>query len=214
MAFALPNKGMAVIGVTGGIGSGKSTFCRMLGALLPAEVFDADRVAGEVLADNLEVREAVVSEVSPQAYGADGLLDRELLRSLIFDNAGAKKRLEAIVHPHVRSAWRERAEGVRRLGGHFLVDIPLLYETGAEEFFDMVVVVGCSEETQLARVEARGVDAGQAAVIARTQMPTLEKAARADFVVWNDGSLEFLEEQARELVARLKEGEKIPRRVS
>ena len=135
---------MAVIGVTGGIGSGKSTFCHLLGALLSAEIFDADRVAKDVLANDPEVREVVLRDISLQAYGDDGLPNRKLLRRLVFAEPALKARLEAIVHPRVRAAWMERAESFRRLGGHFLVDIPLLFETGAEGFFDEVVVVGCS----------------------------------------------------------------------
>ncbi len=193
---------MAVIGITGGIGSGKSTFCGFLGELLPAEIFDADRVARDVLANDEEVREAVVRDVCPQAYGGDGLPDREVLRKVVFTDPAARARLEAIVHPRVRASWREKAEGFRCSGRYFLVDIPLLYETRAEGFFDEVVVVGCAPETQLERVCARGVERDQAEAILRAQLPTLEKAARADRVVWNDGSLEGLRSQARELVSR------------
>lgn len=196
---------MAVIGVTGGIGSGKSTFCGFLGALLPAEVFDADRVAKDVLSNDPEVREAVVHEVSALAYGEDGLPDRALLRRVVFDDPAARTRLEAIVHPRVRAAWRDQAEKVRSRGGHFLVDIPLLYETGAEGLFDEVVVVGCAPETQLARVCARGLGREQARAIVRAQLSTLEKAARADRVVWNDGTLRQLEAQAREMASRVRD---------
>lgn len=194
---------MAVIGVTGGIGSGKSTFCGFLRVLLQAEVFDADRVAKNVLAYDEEVREAVTREVSPHAYGADGLPDRELLRRVVFGDPGMRLRLEAIVHPRVRRAWRERAEAIRGTGGHFVVDIPLLFETGAEVFFDEVVVVGCSPETQLRRVCARGLSEPDARAILRVQMPTLEKVALADRVVWNDGGIDRLEAQAREFVKRV-----------
>lgn len=193
---------MAVIGITGGIGSGKSTFCGFLGELLPAEIFDADSVARAVLANDPAVREAVRRGVCPQAYGEDGLPDREVLRRVVFSDPAARGRLEAIVHPRVRAAWRGKAEEVRRGGGNFLVDIPLLYETGAEGLFDEVVVVGCAPETQLERVGARGVGREQVGAILRAQLPTLEKAACADRVVWNDGSLEALRCQALELVSR------------
>lgn len=196
---------MAVIGITGGIGSGKSTFCGFLGELLPAEVFDADRVARDVLANDPDVRAAVVRDVCPQAYGNDGLPDREVLRRVVFADPAARARLEAIVHPRVRAAWRERADIFRCAGGHFLVDIPLLYETGAEEFFDEVVVVGCAPETQLERVCARGLRREDAEAILRVQLPTLEKVDRADRVVWNDGSLLQLEAQARELASRVRD---------
>lgn len=193
---------MAVIGITGGIGSGKSTLCGFLEELLPAEMFDADRVARDVLANDPEVREALVRDVSPLAYREDGLPDREELRRVVFADPAARARLEAIVHPRVRASWKEKAQGFRRSGGHFLVDIPLLYETGAEEFFDEVVVVGCAAEIQLERVCARGVARDQAEAIMLAQLPTLEKVARADRVVWNDGSLRQLEAQARELASR------------
>ena len=194
---------MAIIGVTGGIGSGKSTICSFLGALLQAEIFDTDRIAKETLAHDEVVREAVKREISPQAFGKDGLPDRDLLRRMIFKNPLLKVRLEEILHPRVRAAWLAKSEEVRSSGGHFIVDIPLLYENGAEVFFDMVVVVGCAADTQLHRACARGLAREQVEAIMRTQMPTLEKVARADLVVWNDGSLLQLEAQAKELAMRL-----------
>ena len=194
---------MAIIGVTGGIGSGKSTFCDLLQEALPIERFDADRVAHEKLAHDEKVREAVKREISVHAYREDGVPDRELIRKIVFSDRDAKSRLERILHPLVGEAWRSRVTDIRESGGHFLVDIPLLFETGAEKYFDHVVVVACSTATQLDRILARGIGIEEAQAILCAQMPTMEKVTRADRVVWNDGSRRCLGDQVAEMVKLL-----------
>ena len=194
---------MAIIGVTGGIGSGKSTFCDLLQEVLPLERFDADRDAKEKLARDEKVRGAVKRDISLHAYREDGVPDRELIRKIVFSDRDVKSRLERILHPLVREAWSSRVADIRESRGHFLVDIPLLFETGAEKYFDHVVVVACSTATQLDRILARGIGFEEAQAILCAQMPTMAKVARADRVVWNDGSRRCLGDQVAEVVKLL-----------
>ena len=190
---------MAVLGITGGIGSGKSTFSRILARLLPAEIFDADATARRLLETDSGVREAVRRDVSPLAYTPDGSADRNAIRRVVFENPGARARLEAILHPLVRSRWLQFASESRAANTHVIVDIPLLFETNAESFFDRILTVACSRENQMARIAARGLARDQIEKIIESQLPLDQKIARSDFVVWNDGTLAILEDQAAEL---------------
>jgi dephospho-CoA kinase len=194
---------MAVIGITGGIGSGKSTFSRILAETLGAELFDADAASRELLDSDPEVRELVVARVFHGAYSADGRPDRAAIRRVVFQDASAKTHLEEIIHPRVRGRWMRLAEECRAANTLLVVEIPLLFETGAENLFDGVATVGCSQETQRRRLADRGLEPAEAQAILRSQLPLEDKAARSRFVVWNDGSLENLRSQARELADRL-----------
>jgi dephospho-CoA kinase len=194
---------MAVIGITGGIGSGKSTFSQMLAERLPAEIFDADACVRALLDGDAGVRAEILHEVSPLAYLPDGKANRPAIRSLVFSDPGAKTRLEAILHPRVRTCWTDLATTARARGGHLLIDMPLLFETNAQDFLDHVVTVGCSPATQLSRIRARGLSDSDAEKIVLSQLPLEEKMRRSDEVVWNDGSLEILRLQAQECGSRI-----------
>jgi dephospho-CoA kinase len=189
---------MAVIGITGGIGCGKSTFAHILAEILGAPLFDTDACARELLDSDPEVRVLVQRDILANAYGADGRPDRRAIRELVFHNPAAKARLEKILHPRVRQRWMRQAADHRTRRESFLVEIPLLFETGAQDFFDHTLTVACSEATQLHRVTARGLDLAEARAILRNQLPITEKSNRSDLVVWNDGSLENLRRQALE----------------
>ena len=191
---------MSVIGITGGIASGKSTFCRMLAHRMDAEIFDADAEARMLLERDLEVREVVIREISSAAYDENGEPNRAEIRRVIFADPCAKARLEGILHPRVRERWMVLAAEKREANGSLLVDIPLLFENHLESHFSLVITVACSRETQIQRVVARGVEAQAAELILAAQASTLEKITRANFVIWNDGCLEALESQADELV--------------
>lgn len=195
---------MAVIGITGGIGTGKTTLRGMLAGLLDAAVFDADVCAKDLLDSDPVVREGVRAALGPDSYRADGKADRAFIRQRIFSDPAAKTALEAILHPRVRSAWRSLALEPRFKTACLLIDIPLLFETRAQEILHPVVTVACSDETQRRRLAERGLDAGIAAKIMASQMPQSEKIALAQFVVWNDGSLAALEAQAALLATRIR----------
>jgi dephospho-CoA kinase len=118
---------------------------------------------------------------------------------VVFENPGARARLEAILHPLVRSRWLQFTAESRAANTHVIVDIPLLFETNAESFFDRILTVACSRENQMARIAARGLARDQIEKIIESQLPLDQKIARSDFVVWNDGTLAILEDQAAEL---------------
>ena len=194
---------MAVIGITGGIASGKSTFARLLAAKISAEIFDADAEAHRILESDAEVRREVLRDIGAVAYKEDGSPDRAAIRAIVFTNRDAKAGLEAILHPRVRARWISLVSEQRDPARHQLVDIPLLFETGAEGFFDKVVTVVCSEKKQFERLASRGLAHDEAQRIINSQMPSAEKIARTNHVVWNDGSLVTLQMQAWELAERL-----------
>ena len=195
---------MAVIGVTGGIGSGKSTFSKMLADHLSARLFDADSAARELLESDPAVRQEITTELFAEAYTPDGKPDRAAIRRLVFHDPAAKARLESILHPRIRERWTQLAAECRQDATPLVVEIPLLFETGAEHFFDRIVTVACSHETQLARTAARGLPRDEAESIIRSQLPLERKTSLAHFVVWNDGSLTNLENQASELAKILR----------
>lgn len=187
---------MAIIGITGSIASGKSTFRNILAPLISAQVLDADLIARGLLENNPAVREEVASAISPLAYKADGSADRAEIRRIIYNDPDAKARLEAILHPRVRTTWVGAVEQARKEGRNAIVDIPLLFETAAEGAFDFVVTVACSPDVQSTRLVARGLDPVLAQKIIGTQMPVAEKIAKSSQVVWNDGDLDALTQQA------------------
>jgi dephospho-CoA kinase len=194
---------MAIIGITGGIASGKSTFSRALAEIRGASIFDSDACARELLDSDPSVRDAVIRDILPTAYRADGTPDRSAIRALVFSDPAAKARLEAILHPLVRTQRQALADQARADGRDLLVDIPLLFETSASSEFDLVVTVACSPEIQARRAMARGLTPAQVEQIVASQWGNAQKIAQSDFVIWNDGSLWMLQAQAEELAARL-----------
>jgi dephospho-CoA kinase len=186
--------------ITGGVATGKSTFCECLLQLLPkATFFDADKAAHE-LVDLSEVREAIRQEFDSDVFSNRGDLNRAALRAMILRDAAKKRALEQILHPRIRRQWRAEAEKHRNSPDTFFADIPLLYETGGETLCDRVVVVACSREIQLARLRGRSMDEASAKQMIASQLLLEEKIKRADHVVWNDGSAQTLREQAKLLV--------------
>ena len=193
---------MAVIGITGGISTGKSSFCQCLREVLPtAKFFNADEAA-HVLVELSEVKREIRAEFGSHVFSRDGDLNRAHLRAIVFGDATRKRALERILHPRIRRQWRTEAKGHRNSPNFFFADIPLLYETGGETLCDRVVVVACSQKVQLARLRKRmSVKSAEARQMINSQMPLQEKITRADHVVWNNGNRTSLVEQARFLVA-------------
>ena len=196
-----------LIGLTGGIASGKSTFARALRAEgMP--VIDADQLSRDAVARGTPALAAIAAAFGPEALGQDGELDRKRVGDRVFADPAARARLEAIVHPAVREAMR--AETARlAAAGHPLAfyDVPLLYEVGLTSQVEAVVVVWAPREAQAARLRARdGLTAAEAEARLAAQLPIDEKAARADFVVANDGDPADLPAKARALLADLAGG--------
>src|SRR5205809_5555013 len=190
---------MAVIGITGGISTGKSTLCARLRDIVPsAKFFDADHAAHQLVDFDPEVKKEIRHEFGSAIFSADQELNREKLRHIVFNDAAKRRALEQILHPRIRRQWSAEAETHRNSPDFFFADIPLLYETGGEKLCDRVVVVACSEEVQMERLMKRmGLDWDSAAAIIAAQIPLAEKMKRADHVVWNNGPQGLLLEQAR-----------------
>jgi dephospho-CoA kinase len=192
---------MPAIGVTGGISTGKSTFCDCLREIVPAaKFFDADLAARSVT-ELPEVKQEILGEFGREVFSSSGDLNRAKLRAIVFGNAAKRRSLEQILHPRIRRQWMAQAERHHNSPDFFFADIPLLYETGGETLCERVVVVACSYKVQLGRlvkrISMKGSDAEQ---MINSQMPLEEKIKRADHVVWNDGDRATLMEQAKSLV--------------
>ena len=189
---------MPLIAITGGIAAGKSTFTRLLGAALPASIFDTDQCARALLADDAEVAQAVSETFGAGVFDAEGKIDRGILRRIVFGSKERRKELEAILHPRVRAIWTRWAHDELQNAPEaiLLVEIPLLYETAAASLFDQVIVVGCTQETQLLRLTTgRRLSNDIARQIIASQWLLIEKLRLGDRLVWNDGSSAGLQMQ-------------------
>ena len=178
---------MLMVGLTGGIGAGKSVVAARL-AELGAIVIDSDRLAREVVEPGTDGLREVVEEFGREVLGQDGALDRPALGRLVFGDEAARRRLEAIVHPRVRA---RSAELIAAAPPDAVVvnDIPLLVESGIGAGFDLVVVVLASEQTRLRRLaQARGMTAEEARARMAAQATDEQRRAAADVVLENDGS--------------------------
>jgi dephospho-CoA kinase len=194
------------IGITGGISTGKTSFCECLREVVPARFFNADAAARKLTDTDPAIKEAIRREFGAEIYSSAGDLNRRLLRSIVFADAGKKRALEQILHPPIRRQWSLEAEGVRNSAELFFADIPLLYETNGETLCDRVVVVACAHEIQLARLMKRtSLDRLIAGQMIAAQMPLAEKIARADHVVWNNGDRAGLMAQAKLLTGLWRE---------
>ena len=176
-------------GLTGGIGSGKSTVAQMLAAA-GAVVIDADQIARSLTAAGGLAMPQIEVEFGASAIDAQGSLDRDFMRQLVFEDPGARQRLEAIVHPLVGSLSERQALQAGACGARWLVfDIPLLVESGRwRPQLDAVLVVDCEESTQVQRVSARnGLAPDAIARIMAAQATRAQRRAAADWVIYNDG---------------------------
>src|SRR6266513_4838393 len=194
---------MPAIGITGGISTGKSTFCECLREVLPAaKFFNADKAAHRFVDLDSEVKDEIRSEFGEGFFSDAGDLNREKLRAIVFGSASKRGALEQILHPRIRRQWSTEAETHRNSPDFFFADIPLLYETGGERLCDRVVVVACSYRTQLHwLMERMSLERSATEQMINSQMPLEEKIRRADHVVWNNGARTVLADQARCLVA-------------
>lgn len=187
------------IAVTGPLASGKSAFVQLLGEL-GAETVSADEVVHYLLAEDDETIARVVERFGEGVRGESGI-DRKALGRVVFGDTEALSDLEEILHPRVRKETERRAAGSG--ADLFVAEIPLLFEGGGEERFDLTVAVTSPEERRRAWAEERGMEEEQRRVIEERQFSQEEKARRADVVVENDGDLDKLREQAKVLVDRV-----------
>jgi dephospho-CoA kinase len=189
-------RGPVTIAVTGPFASGKSTLVRLLEELPNTETASADETVHHLLKNDPETISRVVQRFGEGVRGPDGI-DRKALGREVFKDAGALRGLEEILHPLVREETDRRIEGSE--AEVFVVEIPLLFETGRGEDFDYTVAVTVPEERRREWSRERGVDDAALEAIESRQYTGEEKAGRADLVVQNDGDLERLREQAESI---------------
>jgi dephospho-CoA kinase len=191
---------MPAIGITGGVSTGKSTFCNCLSELLPtAKFFDADRAAHDLVGLD-DVKQELLNQFGLSVFSPGGDLNRAVLRAIIFRDVAKRRALEKILHPLIRQQWRMEADKHRTSSEFFFADIPLLYETGGETLCDRVVVVACSPDIQIANLmQKMRITRDVAEAMINSQMSLEEKIKRANHVVWNNGGKSVLANQARAL---------------
>jgi len=187
---------MAAIGITGGVATGKSTVSRLLfqrlKTRLAVELFSSDFEARRLTDSDFVVQEEIKSAFGVQVCDSEGNLARDRIRDLVFHDAAARKILESILHPRIREAWISRTKG----DGLLLAEIPLLYETGAESYFDRIIVTACGRGSQLERIiSERHLSRELAENIIQSQMNLEEKIRRAEWVVWTDCPAEITRQQ-------------------
>jgi dephospho-CoA kinase len=189
-------EGPVTVAVTGPFASGKSTLVHFLGELPGTETASADEIVHHLLKNDRRTISRIIERFGEGVRGSDGI-DRNALGREVFGDAGALRDLEEILHPLVRSETDRRIEA--SMAHLFVVEIPLLFETGRGGDFDITVAITVPEERRLAWAAERGLDEAALRAVEARQLSGEEKARRADLVVQNDGDLDRLGEQAHEL---------------
>jgi dephospho-CoA kinase len=193
-----------LVGLTGGIATGKSTVAETL-RRLGADVIDADQLAREVVAPGEPALAEIVREFG-DVRNSDGTLDRKKLGAMVFDDPARRKRLEAITHPAIRDRFLARLQALQERGFEGLVffDAPVMIESGNYRNMDRLVVVFTDEATQRARLMGRdGMADVEASQRMATQMPVIDKAKLADYVIDNCGDRAATEARTREVFQAL-----------
>ena len=194
---------MLIVGLTGGVGMGKSTADRLL-RRRGVPVIDTDELARDLVQPGRSTLQEVIQTFGSHLLRSDGTLDRHALAAIVFADAGQRQKLERILHPHIRALWRAQVDGWRKEGrGVGVVVIPLLFETGAETDLDRVICVASSRTTQAVRLAARGWTAEQIRGRIGAQLPIEEKTARSNYVIWTEGSLDIHARQLDLVLNRL-----------
>jgi dephospho-CoA kinase len=193
---------MKVLGLTGGIGSGKTVVGEMF-ARLGAEVIDADQLARDVVEPGQPALDEIVKRFDPEILLPDGRLDRRKLGRIVFADAAARAALNAITHPRIRERMDAAVTARRERAGVLILDIPLLYETARTTPVEKVIVVWVDPATQIRRLLDRGgLTPEEARKRIAAQMPLDEKRALADHVIDNSGSLDATRRQVEALYRR------------
>lgn len=199
---------MKVIGVTGGIATGKSRTMQLLREY-GAVVFSADEAARAVLAPGSAVLAEISETFGSSVLNPDGTLNRNRLGAMVFADANARESLNRITHPPILRLLHDQIQAARTdlpEESFIAVEVPLLYETHLEDWFDCVLTVAASEPVQIARLMQRnGLSEENARQRIAAQIPLAEKIRRSDFVLWNDGSEEKLKNNLKKFIFQQKE---------
>ena len=194
---------MKVCGLTGGVGMGKSTAAEFLRARR-VPVVDTDELARQLVQPGQPALAEIQAQFGSSILSPDGRLRRDALAQIVFADVAARKTLEAILHPRIRERWQAQIEAWRGERHPLaVVVIPLLFETGAESYFDKIVCAACSSPAQRERLLARGWTPHQIRQRLDAQWPVEQKIARSDFVIWTDGTLDTQAQQLERVVNRL-----------
>jgi dephospho-CoA kinase len=201
-----------VLGLTGGIGSGKSAVAARLAEKPGVRVIHADDEAKRLMAEDAAVRAALVRRFGAATFDESGALDRAALAARVFGRPDEVAALNALVHPAVRGALRDDIEAARSSGVRLLVyEAALIHEIGADELVDAVLLVDADPETRIARVMERdGVSRDQVEARMAHQLDPAAFRSRADYVIENDGTLEELEAAVDALYARFEDNPQDP----
>jgi dephospho-CoA kinase len=188
------------VGLTGGIGAGKSTVCELL-ARRGAIVVDADVIVREIQEPGTDAFREIVEAFGPEVVAADGTLNRQKLADVVFNDPEKLKQLESITHPKVGARFAERARELQETDHIVILDIPLLgaSKSGSERFADAVIVVTASPDTRIGRLLARGLPREDAEARIAAQISDGDRLKLADHVITNDGSVDDLSKQVDEL---------------
>lgn len=194
---------MYKVGLTGGIGCGKSTVANLFAAR-GVTIIDADATARELVTPGSPALDEIVQQFGAQVMAADGLLDRARLREIIFDDPEQRRRLEAILHPRILARMHERA--AQAPGPYCILVMPLLLEADQQNAVDRVLVVDCDPHLQRERSMARdGMTAADFERIVAAQVSRAQRLAAADDVIVNDSDLQHLEIQVQTLHDRYRQ---------
>jgi dephospho-CoA kinase len=194
-----------LVGLTGGIATGKSTVSEMFRGL-GCEIIDADLLAREVVAPGEPALAQIAEEFGADVIQPDGTLDRKKLGAVVFGDAARRKRLEQITHPAIRDRFERRLADLeaREFAGIVLWDAPVMIESGGYKNMEKLVVVAIDEATQHARLRGRdAIDTAEADRKIKSQMPVAGKAKLADYVIDNAGDRAATEQQVRQVHAAL-----------
>ncbi|HEX6207442.1 MAG TPA: dephospho-CoA kinase [Actinomycetota bacterium] len=194
---------MLLVGLTGGLGAGKSTVARML-AERGAVIVDADELARRSIEPGTRGHRKVLEVFGDEVEAPDGSIDRRALADVVFGDPEARRALESITHPEVFRMLAEEVERRRDTGDVVVFDAPLIVETGVDTAMDLLVVVAVAPETQVERVVARGMDRVEAEARIAAQASQEEREAKADVILRNEGDLRDLERQVDALWDRLR----------
>jgi len=196
---------MKVIGLSGGIATGKSTVASMLNRL-GATIIDADQLAREIVQPDQEAWQDIVAAFGTGILREDKTIDREKLRKIVFNDKNARMRLESITHPRIRALAQQKIQQLVSEGTELIIyEAPLLFENQVHLWLRPVIFVGCDLAIQKERLHKRdGLDEREIQQHLEAQMPLEDKRKLADFIIENNSDLEYLQQQVRDLWKRLK----------